>query len=94
MFLYGVGLSDCKSNGVAVYGNDNLQKIAHAFLKMLKLYLLWSLVYLPLAILDYKHSGFGVMEAAINYIKGLVFVGDIMAHGYCGICYPQYMRLG
>ena len=56
--------------------NDNLQKIAHAFLKMLKLYLLWSLVYLPLAILDYKRSGFGVMEATINYIKGLVFVGE------------------
>lgn len=54
---------------------DNLPKVAHAFFKMLKLYLLWSLAYLPLAIFDYRRSGFGVREAAIRYIKGLVFSG-------------------
>lgn len=43
---------------------------------MLKLYLLWSLAYLPLAIFDYRRSGFGVREAAIRYIKGLVFSGE------------------
>ena len=55
---------------------DNLPKVAHAFFKMLKLYLLWSLAYLPLAIFDYRRSGFGVREAAIRYIKGLVFSGE------------------
>lgn len=43
---------------------------------MLKLYLLWSLAYLPLAIFDYRRSGLGVREAAIRYIKGLVFSGE------------------
>lgn len=47
---------------------DNLPKVAHAFFKMLKLYLLWSLAYLPLAIFDYRRSGLGVREAAIRYI--------------------------
>ena len=55
---------------------DNLPKVAHAFFKMLKLYLLWSLAYLPLAIFDYRRSGLGVREAAIRYIKGLVFSGE------------------
>lgn len=55
---------------------DNLPKVAHAFFKMLKLYLLWSLAYLPLAIFDYRRSGFGVREAAIRYIKGLIFSGE------------------
>ena len=48
---------------------DNLPKVAHAFFKMLKLYLL-------LAIFDYRRSGLGVREAAIRYIKGLVFSGE------------------
>lgn len=76
LFLHGVGLSARRAYGMAAYGKDNLPKVAHAFFKMLKLYLLWSLAYLPLAIFDYRRSGFGVREAAIRYIKGLVFSGE------------------
>lgn len=54
----------------------NLPKVAHAFWKMLKLYLLWSFAYLPLAIFDYRRSGFGVRESVIRYIKGLIFIGE------------------
>ena len=55
---------------------SSLSCISHSFLKMVKLYLIWSLVYLPFAVFDYRRSGIGVHEAVIRYIKGLIFSGE------------------
>ena len=44
--------------------------------KILKMYLVWSLVYLPLAILDYWRSGMSFQHNLLDYIRGLVFIGE------------------
>lgn len=44
--------------------------------KMLQMYLLWSLVYLPLAIYDYIQSGVSLKWALLMYVRGFFLVGE------------------
>lgn len=44
--------------------------------KILKMYLVWSLIYLPLAILDNWRSGTSFLDNLLSYIRGLVFIGE------------------
>lgn len=48
---------------------DNLKKI-------IKLYLLWNLIYLPISIYDYVVNGSSFVKASFNYIRGLLFIGE------------------
>lgn len=42
----------------------------------LRLYLLWSLIYLPAAIVGYAQEGTGLVSGAIRYVVSLVAVGE------------------
>ena len=44
--------------------------------RMLKLYLMWSVVYFPLAVFHYMVEKRRPLTAVLAYIRGLVFVGE------------------
>lgn len=44
--------------------------------KIISLYLLWSLIYSPLAIIRYRQMGLSFFGGLKSYIKGLIFVGE------------------
>lgn len=56
--------------------NDSLSAILRYQKKMVKYYLMWSVIYLPLACLDYIDSEISVTKAVVLYIRGLVCIGE------------------
>ena len=55
---------------------ESIGVIRNYLFKILKLYLIWSAVYFPLAIYDYIITGRSVISSVSNYIQGLVFIGE------------------
>ena len=45
-------------------------------LKLVKLYLLWSFIYLPLAVYEYVRSGRSMLSCIISYVKWFFLVGE------------------
>lgn len=45
-------------------------------IKILKLYLIWTVIYLPLALCEYIHMNTSIIHIIYLYIKGFVFVGE------------------
>ena len=43
--------------------------------KILKLYLIWTVIYLPITIYDYVMNGESLMRNIFAFFKGLIFVG-------------------
>lgn len=50
--------------------------LAASVKRNLRLYLLWSLIYLPAAIVGYAQEGTGLVSGAIHYVVSLVAVGE------------------
>lgn len=48
---------------------DNLKVIKAYLFRMIKLYLLWTIIYLPLTIYDYVVSGASVLWCAARFIS-------------------------
>ena len=46
------------------------------FIKLLKMYLIWSIVYLPLAICEYIDKKYTIYYSVLLYIKDLLLVGE------------------
>lgn len=44
--------------------------------KIIKLYLIWSIIYLPLAIIDYKAKSYSFIKGVIVYFKDFIFIGQ------------------
>ena len=44
--------------------------------KMLRMYVIWSVIYIPLAMYNYFTTSKGVLSATILYVKDLIFVGS------------------
>ena len=44
--------------------------------RIIKLYLLWTLIYLPLAVYYFISEGMGLVKSILLYIRGEVFVGE------------------
>lgn len=64
-----------KMNGS--YGDDNnIQIINKYIIKMVKLYLIWNVVYFPLAVYGYVQDGDGILKSIAMYIRGFFFVGE------------------
>lgn len=56
---------------------DNEQEpLKNNITKVLRLYLLWTLVYLPLSIIVYHHNKETIMENISNYFHLFLFVGE------------------
>lgn len=54
---------------------SNTEKIKNYIFKMAKLYIVWSLIYLPLAIYNYIQIGNGWIKSSIAYIRGFFVCG-------------------
>lgn len=69
-FLLGKKLC-CATNEEEKY--VNIKKYLY---KMLKLYIYWSIIYLPLAIVDYIKNNYTISYLVLSYIKNLFLVGE------------------
>ena len=57
-------------------GGQNTHYILQHVKKLLKLYLMWTLAYCPLAIYDYCNNGSSILFNLADFIRGLLFVGE------------------
>lgn len=69
-FLLGLSLD----GSFGVQRNDEVLK--RFFLRMLKLYLMWTIVYFPLAVQGYCIGGATIEKAVKSYVLYLLFVGE------------------
>lgn len=53
-----------------------IKKIMQYTLKIFKMYMLWSVIYLPLAVNAYISAEMGLCESIKSYVKKLIFVGE------------------
>ena len=44
--------------------------------KMLKLYTIWTLVYLPVNVFGYRLQGCDLVEAVLLWVRGILLVGE------------------
>ena len=56
--------------------DNNIQYIRNYLLRIIKLYVMWSLIYLPLAIWHYISTQTNVIKSVLSYIRGFVFIGE------------------
>lgn len=56
--------------------NTNKSAICSYIKRMTRLYLLWSLIYLPLAVAYYIKSEYSLVHSTFAYIRGLFFTGE------------------
>ena len=54
----------------------DLSAISGYAVRMLKMYVIWSVVYLPLAIAEYLHDGKSFVYDIVLYIRGFIFTGS------------------
>lgn len=59
------------------YGSqENIHIIRRYLIKIIKLYLIWSVIYFPLAVYEYVYYGKSVTSSVVKYVQGLVFTGE------------------
>ena len=54
----------------------NIAIVKKYLLKFIKMYVVWTVIYLPIALYHYLSAGRGVLKSVFLYIKGFVFVGE------------------
>lgn len=54
----------------------NIEYIKKYLFKIIKLYLIWTLIYLPMAIYYFIKEGKGIMVSVLSYVRGFIFVGQ------------------
>lgn len=54
----------------------NIAIVRKYLLKIIKMYVVWTVVYLPMAVYHFVSSGTSVLKAVLLYIRGFVFVGE------------------
>ena len=59
-----------------LYDSNNITIIKKSLIKFVKLYVIWSVVYFPLALAYYKLNGFTIKYAILDYIRGFFLVGE------------------
>lgn len=55
---------------------NNVVVVKKYLIKIINMYVVWTVVYLPLAIYHFISSGTGILESVLLYIRGFVFVGE------------------
>lgn len=69
-FLLGVKMEQPFSS------TNNVEVLKKYVIKILKLYIIWSIIYLPLAICDYVNNHYSFIKSIVHYIRGFVLVGE------------------
>src|SRR5574344_1943497 len=57
-------------------GGNNREVLKSSIIKYIKLYLIWSLVYFPLALIPYFTNDYSIFKSVALYIRGFVFLGE------------------
>ena len=55
---------------------ENIPKIKATLLRITKMYLIWSLIYLPLAVYGYYLEQYSFVKSVVYYIRGLLLIGE------------------
>ncbi len=55
---------------------ESMTRIRWYLSKTVRLYLIWSVVYLPITIIYYVSKQMSIKESLLQYLQGLVFVGE------------------
>ena len=55
---------------------NNIAKVRKYLLKIIKMYVVWTVVYLPMAIYRFVSSGIGILKSVLLYIRGFIFIGE------------------
>lgn len=59
------------------YGNQNdISRIKRQLVKILRMYVTWSLIYLPLAVYQFIATGTPFIKAFLLYVRGFFFLGE------------------
>ena len=56
--------------------DDGNQRIKRYLLKIVKLYLLWTAIYLPLSVLGFVNDGTSLMNSILIFIRNVLLVGE------------------
>lgn len=57
--------------------------------RLLQLYLIWTLIYIPVSLFGYINSGLTPLKTLLYFIRGTILVGEnIYIHGRFGTCSP------
>lgn len=59
--------------------------------KVIRYYVIWTIVYLPLTILGFYKAGDGFVKSFVQFIRNVFFKEKIIIHGLYGIFCRQYM---
>lgn len=55
---------------------DNANRLLKQTKRIIKMYLLWTLIYFPLAVYNFISSGTSPIDAVLSYLRGFLFVGE------------------
>lgn len=55
---------------------DNIDILKKYIVKTIKLYIMWNIIYLPLAIYGYIKNGNSILESVLLYLRGLFVIGE------------------
>lgn len=58
------------------HNNNAFDKIESHIKKLLKIYIVWNIIYLPLAVYHYYDLNYSVLHSVLDYIRGFVFIGE------------------
>jgi len=61
---------------VPLYVEDNIQILKKRIIKNFKLYIIWSLIYLPFDIWYYTSGKFSLLYSLVHYMRGFVLMGQ------------------
>ena len=53
-----------------------VRRVKKHLTKLVQFYLIWSIIYVPLAVYGYYLEGDGILKAAVLYIRNLIFQGE------------------
>lgn len=56
--------------------NEDIQRVKYQLCKIIKMYLIWTVIYFPLAVYHYVSSKISLYGAILLYIRGFLFVGE------------------
>ncbi|MDU5208180.1 MAG: acyltransferase family protein [Clostridium sp.] len=58
------------------YEKENILRVKKYIVKTIKLYLLWTIVYIPFAIYGYMVDSHGIVYNILEFFRGLFFIGE------------------
>lgn len=56
--------------------NDKLTRIRNYIVKIIRLYLVWTIIYIPLTLFEYINNDKGVLFDSILFLRGLFLLGE------------------